>query len=472
MAFTLLWNSATMPDGCALFEERVPSANRVRAFAGRIGGALASDGGFTQRRITVELQMSGVNPTDYRHLVDGWQRSVGYDFGWLRQLTATMDRRIWCKPDDFDVAYPETIFDYGTLQQGFIAPDPRWESLTTSTQTVLPRSQYLHGSNNLSVTGSAEAKTMMYYWPVYGATELLASVEVTNRFGNLLYNADFAIKVSTTQQGLADPWLSDGWGKPAYDPFLLPEKSRQWLDINANAATHPWVTYAEIPYAPVRNQFAPTTDTVVWSSWVDLQQLTGDWRFYLRLHALMGTFWGGGTANTVTGPVYGTTGAAVTVAGTNWSGRMTVTLTATGGLSPLVRKLRPEFVFVGATGAGTAGGGRISLFEPYVRTDGKGYDYTPHRTVTFEGLAAAGRWAIESDFTERQANLFAEHKASTGAVGYLTDDAEFFELAPESNELHTRVSLSNTSAATGAVTAYPCSTENLVFFEWRDRWWS
>jgi len=469
---TLLWNAATMPNGCELFEESIRSGNRVRAFANRIGGVLADGGGLEERRIRVRHVISGESITDLRQLQDDWQAAVGTEFGWLRQQSATMDRRIYAKPDEFSIRYPETIFDWVEIEQTFLAPDPRWESLTSTTAVLIPSLRYTHGSALLSVTGSAGAEPLLFYWPAYAATEFPGTVEITNRYGNLLYNADFAVQTTSTQQGLAPPWRSAQWASAPYDPFLIPGEARQYLEIDAGATAQAWVTHATIPYAPTRNATSPTTDALVWSTHVDLSQLTGDWRFYLRLHALLGTAWGSVTANTVTSPIYGTTGAAVTVAGATYSGRIGVTLTATGGLSPHVRQLRPEFVFVGATGLGAVGGGHVCLSEPYVRGDGGGYDYRPHRTVTWSNLVGGGQRALQSNLSDRDGTLWAAVAAPTSAMPYLDDDAAFFELAPGSNELHARIALSGTQPVTGAPTVYPCSSTNLTYIKWTDRWWA
>jgi len=473
VAITLRWNDYVLPDGCELWEEQVRGTNRVRGYVGRIGGALSGDGGYEYRRIRVRFAMSERAIGELRGVVDDWQRQIGNDFGWLRQTTATMDRRIYCKPDDFEIDYPATVFDVAEITQAFIAPDPRWQSVGTSTQIILPPLRYRMGSARVDVDGSAEALTRLYWWPRFRALEQPGSVELTNRYANLLYNADLGIQTPlTTQDGLATPWECSKYDRDRYQPWMLRERARQYVDVDPGGTAQAWATAARIPYAPVRNATSPTTDTIVWGAHWALKQLTGDWRFYLRLHAVLGTAWGGGTANTVTSPVYGTTGAAVTVAGTNWSGRIAVTMTATGGLSPHVRRLQPEYVFVGATGAGTVGGGRIVMTQPYVRTDGGGYEYRPHRTVRWEGMGAYGRAALEADMSYRESWLFAESAGAATGNAYLTDNSAFWELAPGPNEIHVRIAMAGTQAVTAGVTTYPVSSDNLVFTEWTDRWWA
>jgi len=474
MAYTLRWNGATMPDGVEVYTERMRSRARPRPFVNSVGGVIAAAGGPQSREVTLRIVLAAPTPQELRDLIEAWHRQIGYEAGYLQHISATVSRELYCVPTDQNLEYVETVMNVAEIEQRFVAPDPRWRALTTSSQIVQRRARYAQASQALSIPGSAEPIARVYWWPVYGAAETPQEVQITNRFANLVYNADFAIQTPlSTQDGLATPWSSTQYGSAYYQPFTLPEHRAQFVDIVAGSPGGTFRTYCRVPYSFANNDISPTANTIAWSGNFRLSLLDGDWQFYLRLRAFTGTAFGGGVAQTATSAVIGSGGGvSVTVTGSEWSGRLTVTLSAPAGLPGDVRWLQPEFAFVSATAGTKTGGGRIMLREPYMRTDRGGYEYRPHRTLTWTGLSAVGRRALEVDLTDRESWLFGRLGLAVTGNAYLTPDSTYFELQPGTNELHVAARFSGTSAVTGAVTTYPISTQNEAFVEYIPRWWA
>ena len=482
MAVALRFDDFTFPDGTRVWEEDESVVLHPQAFDAQVGGALAAAGGIGRRRVRVRSTVSADSVTALQALLDGIRGGIGHEFGWL---TLHDNRRIWCRPGRFEIDYLDTVMTVAELSQEFICPDPRWESLTTTSADLIGEGQrWLEGSRRVDVEGTGGGITEGWFLVSHGTapTEHFTDFTLTNRYENLIYNADFAIQSRTapaaTHYGLANGWVAESYNHVSYQPWLE-GAGAPWQSFHVNADAVPWDktyrTWQQIPYAPVRNGIAATTDTVAFRTQLELTELSDNWQCYLQLSTRNSATHAGTIVDAARSPILHSTGGGgvgPTVTGSSWTGVLAVTMTVVGGFSPEIRGLEAMLVFRARADGADFGGGKVRWWEPQVRTDGvTTYSYTPHKSVQLTGMSLYGP-RLRLDMGNRTAFRFEHARDPLVYNNFLTDGSEFFDVNHGPNELHVELAGTGLSPTTIAGTAYPCSAETHTALTFKERWWN
>jgi hypothetical protein len=475
MPLVIRFGAYELPDGLHVWSESVSADDRVSGYRTRIGGALVDGSTRNSRTVNLEWRVGRDSPDDLQTLLDELKTGLGENYNWLQLNDG---RVLWCKPSTIELEYPDTVMTVARAVIRFVAPDPRWISLETTTEDLVPRERVLQGSAAIENPGSADAETRVDWMVSWdnSITEHVTGVKLVNRYQNLVWNADFEIQtrsyedtgsVTFPKLGLADNWDTDRWMEDRYRPWLEKQDKRQHLQIVSPTLPQDWETWMLIPYKPALNLSTPEEAVLGWRSAVEFTRLEGNWMFHLTLRALQGLDHSATALHTATSPVVGSVGGVdFPVTGPSWSGVLGCTLAAT--LSTDVEALEVSFVFSSVTGPGaTLGHGVLHLGEPRLRSDGvTEFVYTPHRSVVLGRDMELFGPRLEFNLSEFQVSQYQQKSSAVNALQYIEEESQMWELVPGVNNLHWELSGTFTS-----VTA-PCRLYNQVVVEQRPRWWT